>query len=514
MENGRGSLTGARRTAPEKERPAPVVAIFVFTGLAIVLPLTLLQSGTITGDSTNVFLAYLITCYSALAIARLCYSGAGQITRLAMFVFCYVFMGLAPLVQVADNAFPLQALGAGSYPAGAIRHALYVVLVGIAAFEVGTIAMRLFASGNERVRTQQRRTAGILRAPVWLNDWSVSRVKVIMLSLSGLVVISYFLSRTGIAPFFNSRQEAANAVLGEEDGGLAYAAANKVTRMLFRVLGQAPILLALFGILYMKRHNLWKDGRRHVELGAATILVLLVAANIIVNGPTGNSRYWFSTVAITLASIYVPLSKAKGLRWAAVVALVTLLFAFTTLQAFRREGGARDYSAGFRNDLVSSGTYSEFQMELIGDQWIADHGHTYGKQLLGNIMVFVPRSIWQGKPTDTGNLVLPLHNPAATLWTEGDVEAGFLGVVGYFVLLGAISRALDRRLRHARPGSIAHATIPIAGGFMILALRGSLQTAFGAAYGLAAVILFISRWSRRPVPQEPVASVSSGLSVR
>jgi hypothetical protein len=484
-----------------QERPSLLTAIVVFAGLAIILPMVLFDSAKFVGDTGNVAMAYLITCYSAFMIAKICYSGAGQITRLAVFLFCYVFMGLAVFVQVADSQFPLHAPDSGSYTTGHIRHALYTVIIGIAAFEVGSIAMRIFTTGNRNVRLRKEKVK-TFGTRLWRGTWAVSRTKVLVLGVFGLVVTAFYLSRTGVAPFFDSRQAASNAVLGNEDGGTAYAAASKVSRTVFRVFAQAPIMLSLFGILYMKRHNLWNRGRGRTEFGATTILVLLIVANIIVNGPTGNSRYWFSTVAITLASVYVSLSKPKAMRWAAIGAVLTLLFAFTTLQAFRREGTGHTYSTGFRADLVSSGSYSDFQMELIGSQWIAEYGHTHGRQLLGAIMIFVPRSIWHHKPTDTGNLVLPRYNPAATLWTEGEVEAGWFGVVLYFLALGAATAALDRRLREAAPGTIAHATIPIIGGFMILVLRGSILPVIGAAYGLTAVIVFITRWSRVPVSEE------------
>jgi hypothetical protein len=46
---------------------------------------------------------------------------------------------------------------------------------------------------------------------------------------------------------------------------------------------------------------------------------------------------------------------------------------------------------------------------------------------------------------------------------------------------------------------------------MILVLRGSILPVIGAAYGLIAVIVFITRWSRLPVP---AAEEARSLSVR
>jgi hypothetical protein len=490
----------------EKDPRSLVAAVFVFGILAGVLPLSLLDFTLFVGDSTNVVLAYVVVAYSAFMIARVCYSGGGQITRLAFFLFCYVFMGISVFVQVADLQFPLQADNSGAYTSALIRHAILTVIVGIGAFEVGSLVTHGFTGERAGKSTANKRD----RKPPRI--WKVSRSRVIGLGIFGLIVTAYYVSRVGVAPFFNSRQAASNAILGTDNPAAhAYAATNKLGRAAFRVLAQTPVLLSLFGILYLKHHKLWDRVNKRSDAGVNVLIVLLIAANVIVNGPTGNSRYWFSTVAIALVSVYVPLSKRKGVRWAAILAVFTLLFAFTTLQAFRREGGARSYSTGFRNDLLTAGTYSDFQIELVGSQWIAQNGHTHGRQLLSSLLVFVPRSIWPNKPPDTGNLILPAYNPAASLWTEGDVEFGWAGVGFYFVLLGAGTAAFDRRLRTARPGSLAHAAIPIAGGFMILVLRGSMLTVVAAAYGLTAVLLLITTRKRGdPEPAAVAVDVGTG----
>ncbi len=493
-----------------EDPPAFLTAVTVFAVLALILPILAVNFGTVLGDSTNMALAYLITLYSATMIARICYAGSGAIIRMAFFVFCYVFMGLSVFAQVAELEFPLHLPGTGAYGRGEIRHSLFSVIVGIAAFEIGSLVVVLL-----RRRTHQ---ADAVTSP--RRTWRLSESRLLILGAIGLCFALLLIERVGLRPFFDSREATGNAVFGSDAGAKVYSVSDKSGKALLRVLGQIPILIALFGILYMKHHKLWQRGSEVRNILTPAILSLLIVANIIVNNPIANSRYWFGTVAITLASIYIPLNRAKGVRWAAILALFALLFAFTSLQAFRRTGGAKDYSSGFRSDLVSSGTYSEFTMELIGRRWLTHNPHTQGEQLLGSALIFVPRSLWANKPVDTGNLVLPYSNPAASLWTEGEVEGGWLVITVYFGALGAAATVLGRRLRYAKPGSLAHAAIPIAGGFTIFVLRGSLLAVFGPAYIIATVLLFCVRRTELPeaevleaAPAVPAGSAGSAVPV-
>ncbi len=407
-------------------------------------------------------------------------------------MFLYVFMGLPVLAQVSAAQFPLVLAGAESYTQSEVQHVTLVVVVGIAAFEVGYFARQFRRRPGPRGEVDESTKPYQLRKRAWrLSEGAALSLGVIALLFTGIL-----LYRTGVSPFFDSRQAATNATFGQSANAIAYLAENKAVNGLVTYAAQGPLLVSLFAILYMRHHRIWRKGSHLQEVSAQALIVLLVLGNIIVNNPISNARFWVGTIAIAFASIYVPLTKAAGIRWAAIMSIAVLLFGFTSLQAFRRSGGAQQYSAGFRADLISSGTYSEFVMEIMGRRWLSDHDHTRGRQLLGAVAIFVPRSVWPSKPVDTGNLVLPYANPAASLWTEGDVEGGPLGVIVFFVALGAISGTGDRRLRRSAPGSPAHVLVPIMGGFMIFVLRGSIAAAVGPAYVLTACLLFVLRRSK------------------
>jgi len=85
-------------------------------------------------------------------------------------------------------------------------------------------------------------------------------------------------------------------------------------------------------------------------------------------------------------------------------------------------------------------------MSTIG--YVKERGLTYGKQLLGTLLFFIPRSIWSSKPEGTGGLVAVYVMTKYTMWfknisnpiiSEGYIDFHIFGVVLYALMLSLIS---------------------------------------------------------------------------
>ena len=82
-------------------------------------------------------------------------------------------------------------------------------------------------------------------------------------------------------------------------------------------------------------------------------------------------------------------------------------------------------------------------------KYVEEFGISWGNQLLGAILFFVPRSIWPSKPLGTGHtaiVALDQHyfsNVSAPLIAEGYVNFGIVGVVLFALAAGWIFRKLD-----------------------------------------------------------------------
>lgn len=83
--------------------------------------------------------------------------------------------------------------------------------------------------------------------------------------------------------------------------------------------------------------------------------------------------------------------------------------------------------------------------------YVQHYGVTYGAQLAGALLFFVPRSIWPSKPVSTGEMIGEYLSNHYAMWftnlsnpfpSEGYVNFGILGVILFAFLLALISRGV------------------------------------------------------------------------
>lgn len=157
-------------------------------------------------------------------------------------------------------------------------------------------------------------------------------------------------------------------------------------------------------------------------------------------------------------------------------------------------------SASVFEPLVTK-DYDQMVMFANTISWVDTRGHTYGRQLTGSALFFVPRAVWSGKPEDTGVRVgqwmgLRMTNLSAPLWTEFWVDLGPAGMVGGMALIGYAAARTDRRyalaVTRAGPGSgsVLAIAAPLIAGYTFILLRGPLLQAVGKL-AIAALCLML-----------------------
>ena len=179
----------------------------------------------------------------------------------------------------------------------------------------------------------------------------------------------------------------------------------------------------------------------------------------------------------------------------------------------------------FQNFFVehfTSTAYDAWANTISVAEMVSREGVSWGKQLAGALLFFVPHSIWPGKPQATGivigeylsrNYRMWFLNLSAPLPAEGYLDFAWAGVVAYGVILGRFSRRID--------ALIASSPMRRALGFylsfyMIFLLRGSLMVAVAYVTPVFATFLLVdffllSRKSqsagvgRRPALRDPIA---------
>ena len=101
-------------------------------------------------------------------------------------------------------------------------------------------------------------------------------------------------------------------------------------------------------------------------------------------------------------------------------------------------------------------TYDSYQSFAFVFQ---NHFITYGKQLLGVLLLWVPRSFWAAKPIGSGytmarNYNLGWENIAMNFLGEGYINFGILGVFLFAGTLAILMAAFDKKYWVAYRGNV------------------------------------------------------------
>ncbi|GAA1897890.1 hypothetical protein GCM10009716_04800 [Streptomyces sodiiphilus] len=469
---------GAPRAVLSRPLSVPLVA-----GVVGILPLAVTaQPGEGVRDATF-WLQLVVACYAGARLCAMVLSGRRRLVQGAFWLFCYLAMGIAPLAQSVLGRDPTPVLG----PRSDTMLATALVLAGMIAFDLGALLARhrpaLGGTSSARPTVHRRR--------LYL---------LVALAASGSVLLIVQLG--GPAVFFSSRQEI-GASLAEATGASPDGFAGEAGNALLRGFGTVPALLAL---LFMTRWLVTSRSARRrpsVLLPWAGLLVL----NIIVNNPVSNPRYWFLTVLFALLFTVFPRSPVMyraSLALGVVIAL--LVFPFTDRFRYDEEGHRPVDADSLMEPLVIK-DYDQVGMFANTITYAQDgNGHTFGRQVAGAALFFVPRPLWEGKPEDTGFLVggwmgTSSANLSSPLWAELWLDFGPLGMTLGFLGVGYLAARADRHyvrytVEDLSPGNVLAVVVPLVAGYSFILLRGSLLQASGRI-GIALLCLALVTTFRR-----------------
>ncbi|MDT0264796.1 hypothetical protein RM844_00675 [Streptomyces sp. DSM 44915] len=462
-------------------RPLSVPLIATVVGA---LPLAVAaQQGSGLRDATF-WLQLVVAGYAGVRLCAMVLSGRRRLVQGAFWLFGYLAMGIAPLAQSVLGRDPTPVLG----PREDTQLATALVLCGMIAFDVGALLARVRPLGRER-----RRPASVHRGRLWL-------LVLLGYAASGLLIVQL----GGPAVFFTSRQELGLS-LAEATGTPVDGEGGEAGSALLRGFGTVPALLAL---LFLTRWLVTSgEARRRPAVVLAWAGLLLL--NAVVNNPISNPRYWFLTVLFALLFTVFPRSPVMY-RAALALGLVVALLIFPFTDRFRyAEEERRPLETDSVLEPLVIKDYDQLNMFANTVTFAGDgHGHSYGEQLLGAALFFVPRGMWADKPEDTGFLVggwmgTDSANLSSPLWAELWLDFGLLGMSLGFAGIGYLAARTDRRyvrrtLDDPSPGNVLAVVVPVLAGYGFILLRGSLLQASGRI-GIALLCLaLVTTFRPRP----------------
>jgi oligosaccharide repeat unit polymerase len=455
-----------------------LLGLQIFLLLAFGIPMVLLSQIGQYRLNAEALLGWVIIAYSSLRLALLAVDGRKRLLSLTFWVFVYVWFGAASTLQMLVGWFPWR----GIYSTETIGKAFIVVFLGLLAYELGRM---LALRRNPKVQTL------FIHRQV---DAKRTLLYVILAVVTTIICIDYL---GGPASLLASREAFIKHMLDISHGQ------GKASYMLLAVMLRVPAFIATILLL-----ALWinRDKTRIIHSKAVHFLLLFVVSllNFFVNNPMSSARAWIGTIIISMLFIRIAWRRPHSFALWAIGLIFLFIVVFPYADLFRRSIDPSFHEIGGTSaseQLIKNGDFGSFQQVLNGVVYVQKNGLSYGRQILGTLFVWVPRSIWGDKPIDTAELVAVYMSYRYTnlempLWSEMYVDGGMIAVaIGLFVF-GMITAICERAyLANQNKDSLTFINlfVPVFAAYQILLIRGDLMSTFSWIFAITIFMLLPTR---------------------
>ena len=449
----------------DKSQSLRILFTFSWGLLCIFAPIALILTGDYPNFNIVVLYVWLIIAYSSWRLTMLTIKGQKRLISITFWIFAYVFLGIAPLLQVAAKAFPWS----DQYTDETIVKAIFLVLSGLIAYDLG-----------------YNLTKPILLEHLFLKTFLVKRLvnrkAVLIFSLLVLLLIPILLRQIGGLEYIFMTRHDRFLTLRYLIGGQGQAIYQILSAIIRTPTFVAFLMLSVF--LWFKR-----DINLTVSWHEKILLICLLIATLVINNPFSSSRYWFGTIVLSVVFASLPWRSRYLTGWVFGL-IILLIFVFPFADLFRNtfdvKLSQRIASTTVENELIRKGDYDAFQQILNTEKYVQHNGFTYGKQLLGTLLFWFPRSVWEDKPIPTGQLVADYSgysytNLSLPLWGELYIDGGIALVIVLFWLYGALVGMMEDYYVRSQQNypTYLNAFVPLYAAYQFFLLRGTLMSAFG-----------------------------------
>ncbi len=455
-----------RPMADGRIQPRPAVtsaernlAFGIFALMGIVIPAGLTWLGWKPHAPVEMLLIpiTLSLYFSAMMLRELLQPVTSQL-RSFFYAFAYVAFGASPIPQFLNDRYPWR----GNYGTDEVFTTYFFIIAGVITFEIACWLWR-------------RRSAPSAQ-PISYRPVVPTAVILASASLMAISLLIFF--GTGRqAVLFSPRMEASQEIYGQ-------VGAESVYQILIRSMHGFSLVGSLMLVLAA-----WDHAPRAtvIRMGLRAFALLMVGYTLVLANPISTARSWFATVFIAFAGITVHLLLPRLRRYFGPITALGYLFVFPVADVYRSQ---YDLNAFQQNQMYSvtdniregffNGDFDCFQQVMNARRAADAQGYQYGRQMLGTVLFWFPRSIWPDKPINSGDWVAAsvgygYTNLSCPLWAEGIVDFGAVGTLVYLAAYGWLIQWVFRReqLTYFGPNYYFIATL-ILSPYSIYLLRGGL----------------------------------------
>jgi len=248
--------------------------------------------------------------------------------------------------------------------------------------------------------------------------------------------------------------------------------------------------------------------KRHGWTFAYTFLLML---GCIINNPFINPRYKLAGLVFFFIDY---LFRGKKLRLLVALVIMGALSA-PLFNAFREEIpyiNPAQQEKSFGNTFLSY-DYDAFQIACYTVVMVDQQGLSWGSNIAGALLFFVPRTFWPEKPKQTSHLVydtmikyreVGTPNLSTPLMAEGYLAFSWLGVLLISIIYwAAISKIIVKSRQNCQ--SLTFLSRGVLVGLIFIFLRGTLIVGVSAVVGsfLAALIPWLCFGNKKTVTSRP-----------
>lgn len=378
-------------------------------------------------------------------------------TNTITYLFAYIFLGVAPLYQFANQISIWN--GAPILP----EDYFFATLMLLLALFVYSVTYNIF---SKRIKCKY---IPHIRHRAYL----FSRNKALILCAFSTVITLYAFKSYPILLFFREYNNGSKVVFDTFNN----TSLNLIYTIIIRPI---PIIVLLY-------YNLCKNHTKYVSF----VLLLDV---IVTNFPLSLPRFY-------VAGLYLPLifSYYKTLLHKAVLIKLVFLLGVMVIFPFLNQGRTARSISDIKFDIIPnydmflSGHFDTFQngLRVFRDDFI-----TFGRQLVGVVLFWLPRSIWPDKPIGSGGVIadefnLSFDHISLNYWAEGWINFGIVGMFIFSIALGFMNAKADNKYYSSKQNTIQYSCIYfIYLGMLFFILRGDLIS--GVAYMIGLVVITLS----------------------
>lgn len=256
----------------------------------------------------------------------------------------------------------------------------------------------------------------------------------------------------------------------------------------FGVIRTLRLLFRFFPVLALGAwlHH-WVRNREARSPTMVLLLVGLLSLNFLINNPIAAARTWTLTVLLGWLAIAFLSRRPNGASMLPGMVLGLLLLPALNLGRTQEDFDTAMLTPQTQaiSEGMTSGDFDAFSNLILIKKLVDFDGPSYGVQLAGALLFWVPRSLWPEKPLGSGHamaeaLGLTHSNIASPLPAEAIINFGIWSTPFMAAAFGALLYILDARYFRNRVGSapssfrILDVLFPFWLGLIVFVTRGDL----------------------------------------